>query len=211
MVTRSTSGTGVVVSLVVFVLCTVFLLVLTIVFYSGQTKAREGHVDAEATLAKYVTKEQRGREAIKAMEADIKTRQGESVVRNLLEQQENVMQYVAGNEAATLDSVRNQFKNLGVAENSSVRDSLQALRRDLNSGQTEIEGYKTKVTARENEISDLEDRMEQANEDHQQELSSVVSKIAAYEQAAGDYRDQLNERITTRDAAAARARELMHE
>ncbi|TDJ57570.1 MAG: hypothetical protein E2O40_02675 [Planctomycetota bacterium] len=193
MVTRSTSGTGVVVSLVVFVLCTVFLLVLTIVFYAGQTKAREGHVEAEATLAKYVTKEQRGREAIKAMEANIKTRQGESVVRNLLEQQEAIMQYVAGYESATLDSVRNQFKNLGVAENTSVRDSLQRLRRDLNSRQSEIEGYKTKVTAREGEISHLEDRMEQARENHQQELNAVVGKIAAYEQAAGDYRDQLND------------------
>ena len=41
MATRVSSGTGVVVSLVVFVLCTVFLLVLTIVFYSGQTKAMD--------------------------------------------------------------------------------------------------------------------------------------------------------------------------
>ena len=193
MVTRSTTGTGVVVSLVVFVLCTVFLLILTIVFYSGQTKAHQDQLAAEATLAKYVTKEQRGREAIKAMEANIKTRQGESVVRLLLEKQEDIMRYVAGNETATLDSVRSQFKNLGVAENTSVRDSLQRLRRDLNSRQSEIEGYKTKITAREREIGDLEDRMEQARENHQQELNAVVGKIAAYEQAAGDYRDQLND------------------
>ena len=193
MVTRSTSGTGVVVSLVVFVLCTVFLLVLTIVFYAGQTKAREGHLAAETTLAKYVTKEQRGREAIKAMEANIKTRQGESVVRLLLEQQEDIMRYVAGNQTATLTSVQDQFKNLGVADNDSVRDALQRLRRDLHSRQSEIEGYKTKLTARENEIGDLEDRMEQTKEDHQRKLGTVVGKISAYEQAAGEYRDQLND------------------
>jgi len=193
MVTRSTSGTGVVVSLVVFVLCTVFLMVLTIVFYTGQTKAREGHLAAETTLAKYVTKEQRGREAIKAMEANIKTRQGESVVRLLLEEKEDIMRYVAGNETARLGTVQGQFKNFGVADNDSVRDALQRQHRDLKSRQSEIEGYKTKLGSRENEISDLNDRMEQAREDHQQELDAVVGKIAAYEQAAGDYRDQLND------------------
>ena len=193
MVTRSTSGTGVVVSLVVFVLCTVFLLVLTIVFYSGQTKANEGHLEAEATLAKFVTKEQRGRETIKAMEAAVNTRQGESVVRSLLEDIEDIMRYVAGNETANLDTVRGQFKNLGVAEDASVRDTLQKQRRNLNSLQSEIEGYKTKLAARESEISDLESRSDRMKEDHQQELDAVVGKIAAYEQAAGDYRDQLGD------------------
>ncbi len=52
MVTRSTTGTGVVVSLVVFVLCTVFLLMLTIVFYTGQTKAVEERREADTTLAR---------------------------------------------------------------------------------------------------------------------------------------------------------------
>ncbi len=193
MVTRATSGTGVVVSLVVFVLCTVFLLVLTIVFYSGQTKAREGQQEADATLAKYVTKEQRGREAIKAIEAGVNPRQGESVVRYLLEENESIMRYVAGNETARLASVRDQFKNLGVAEDASIRDALSKMRRDVNSLNSEIEGYKTKLTARENEISDLESRTDQLKEDHQQELDAVVGKIAAYEQAAGDYRDQLGD------------------
>ena len=39
MAVRSGAGTGVVVSLVVFILTTFFLLILTIVFYSKQTKA----------------------------------------------------------------------------------------------------------------------------------------------------------------------------
>ena len=193
MVTRSTTGTGVVVSLVVFVLCTVFLLMLTIVFYTGQTKAVEERKEADATLATYVTKEQRNREAVKAIEAEINPKRGESVVRYLLQEKEAIMQYVAGNKTATLQSTQDQFKRMGIAEDSSVRDALQKLSRDLNSRQTEIEGYKTKLSARETEISDIESRMERATNDHQQELDAVIAKIAAYEQAAGEYRDQLND------------------
>ena len=193
MVTRSTTGTGVVVSLVVFVLCTVFLLMLTIVFYTGQTKAVEERKEAVATLARYVTKEQRNREAVKAIEADVNPKRGESVVRYLLEKNEAIMKYVAGNRTATLKSTQDQFKRMGVAEGSSVRDALQQQSRDLNSRQTEIEGYKTKLSAREAEINEIETRMERLKKDHQQELDAVIGKIAAYEQAAGEYRDQLND------------------
>ena len=62
MVGRTSSGTGVIVSLVVFVLGVVFLLVLAIVFYAGQTKAEQAELAANTTLSKYVTREQRNRE-----------------------------------------------------------------------------------------------------------------------------------------------------
>ena len=54
MAVRSGAGTGVVVSLVVFILTTFFLLILTIVFYSKQTKALEAEDSAEKTLATYI-------------------------------------------------------------------------------------------------------------------------------------------------------------
>ena len=132
MVTRSTTGTGVVVSLVVFVLCTVFLLMLTIVFYTGQTKAYEQSKEDEATLARYVTKEQRNREAVKAIEAEVNPKRGESVVRHLLEEKEAIMQYLAGNRTATLQSTQVQFKRLGIAEGTSVRDALKQQSCDLH-------------------------------------------------------------------------------
>ncbi len=193
MTTRSTAGTGVVVSLVVFVLCTVFLLVLTIVFYSGQTKAQEGFRTSSASLTRYVSKDLRNRESIKAILAKVNINRNESVVRYFQEQQEDIMQYVAGNRTASLDSVKDQFKRLGVPENSSVRDALQQQRRDLSSRDSEIEGFKTQLTARDSEIRDLEAGKDQLKADHQQELNAVTGKIAAYQQAAEEYRDQLNE------------------
>lgn len=55
MAVRTGAGTGVIVSLVVFVLTTVFLLVLTIVFYAGKTKEAEARAAADQALAKYVS------------------------------------------------------------------------------------------------------------------------------------------------------------
>ena len=49
MAIRSSSGTGVVVSLVVFVLCTVFLLILSIVFYAGKSDAQQTAADVKGT------------------------------------------------------------------------------------------------------------------------------------------------------------------
>ena len=55
MATRIGGGTGVIVALVVFVLSTVFLLVLTIVFYAGQTREREERASDKKLLAEVVS------------------------------------------------------------------------------------------------------------------------------------------------------------
>lgn len=193
MATRSTAGTGVVVSLVVFVLCTVFLLVLTIVFYTGQTKAEQDFQKSNATLTRYVSKDLRNLQSIKAILDEVKISHGESVVRFLQLKQEDIMQYVAGNRTASLNSVKDQFKRLGVSDESSVRDALQQQGRDLRSRQSEIDGLKTQLAARDSEIRGLEARTKQIQDDHQNELNAVIGKIAAYEQAAKDYRDELND------------------
>jgi predicted nuclease with TOPRIM domain len=192
MATRTGTGTGVVVSLVVFVLCTVFLLVLTIVFYSGQAKAAQGQDAAEDTLSRYVSREQRNREAIKAIEARVNPARGESVVRHLQEQYQELMGYVSGNPTATMVSLQGEFeRRYGVPEDSTVSDALQTMTRDLNQKQTDIDGLTTRLTARETEITELNDEMERLKETHQQEMSEVTGKIARYEQDADNYRAEL--------------------
>ena len=179
MATRSTAGTGVVVSLVVFVLCTVFLLVLTIVFYTGQTKAEQDFQKSNATLTRYVSKDLRNLQSIKAILDEVKISRGDSVVRFLQLKQEDIMQYVAGNRTASLNSVKDQFKRLGVSDESSVRDALQQQGRDLRSRQSEIDGLKTQLAARDSEIRGLEARTKQIQDDHQNELNAVIGRIAA--------------------------------
>jgi hypothetical protein len=192
MPTRTSSGTGVVVSLVVFVLCTVFLLVLTIVFYSGKAKATQSEVAAQSTLAKYVTREQRQRENIKALEGTVNPMRGESVVRHLQEEYQELMGYVSGNPTLAFPSLESQFQNYGVGQDGTVRDALQKLNSDLNGRENELDARTNELTAARTEINDLDGDIERMKEGHQDELDTVIGKISTYEKAAEDYRTEMH-------------------
>jgi hypothetical protein len=192
MATRTSSGTGVVVSLVVFVLCTVFLLVLTIVFYSGKAKATQAQIEAQGNLAKYVTREQRQRDAIKALERDANPNRGESVVKMLQEQYQNLMGYVSGNPTMPLNTLQSQFQQgYGVAEGSSVRDTLQQMKGDLNACGMERDSNASQLAAAHDEITGLNNDLEQLKEQHQEELNAVLGKIDKYEKDAEQYRAEV--------------------
>src|SRR5688572_2810348 len=99
MAVRSGAGTGVVVSLVVFVLTTVFLLVLTIVFYAGKSKEMQAKAGAERALAAYAKAHERNSDIFKSMEAAAQQR-NESVGRYLTRQYEELASFVTGDPAA---------------------------------------------------------------------------------------------------------------
>jgi hypothetical protein len=191
MAMRSGSGTGVVVSLVVFVLCTVFLLVLTIVFYAGKSKAIQDADAARGDLARYVTREQRNRDEIKSIEAKVNPARGESVVGTLRQDYGQLMEYVSGDRGKPLDQVQAEFRKYGVAEDSTVRASIIKASRDLEQRRNELEQKNAQLTARENELAEKDKRMQQMQADHKEELERVTAKISEYQDAAEEYRDQL--------------------
>ena len=65
MAIRSGAGTGVIVSLVVFVLTTVFLLVLSIVFYAKNREQIDDVKGAEDSLKLYATPTEQSSDAMK--------------------------------------------------------------------------------------------------------------------------------------------------
>ena len=67
MAIRSNAGTGVIVSLVVFVLATVFLLVLSIVFYASGREQAEKVNSVHKTFEAFASKKERSSDAIDAL------------------------------------------------------------------------------------------------------------------------------------------------
>ena len=65
MALRSGAGTGVIVSLVVFILTSVILLVFNIVFYAGQNKERNEKEEAQDALKVYVNSQERNSDRFK--------------------------------------------------------------------------------------------------------------------------------------------------
>jgi hypothetical protein len=141
MAIRSTGGTGVLVALVVFVLTTVFLLVMTIVFYSGKDKATVKMNEAEAKLAEFITASQRGDDAARALQAAA-TNERDSVFGYLVKRKADVAEFVTGDRAAELPTMRSV---LGVPENSNLKDHLADVRRQVKSKTDESAGLATQL------------------------------------------------------------------
>src|SRR5687767_8255063 len=114
MAVRTGAGTGVIVSLVVFVLTTVFLLVLTIVFYAGKQKELEARTAAEAALDKYVLPAQRNADLYKGFEASAP--RGSSVAQYLNQRYDDLLGYVGAQPNASLETVKQDFARYQMKE-----------------------------------------------------------------------------------------------
>ena len=101
MATRAGAGTGMLVSLVVFVVATVALLVVSIVLFTGKSKAEDAEKAAQATLAQVITTEERNRDAVRAMLGDA-TSNRQSLYAAMAQQASDVATFVAGNPGASL-------------------------------------------------------------------------------------------------------------
>lgn len=218
MAVRSGAGTGVIVSLVVFVLTTVFLLVLTIVFYAGKTKEMEAKVAAEQTLSSYVRSNERSSDTFKAYEAAAKDRRM-SVAGYLTGRHDELMRFVSGDPAMSIDALRADLKRYKLGENQNVRARVQELFSDVNARQAEVEGLNAQAKTLSDSIAEKEAQIKQMAESHQQEVDAVEARIAGYRDAAEEYRknmqdavDELNRaKDTMRSRYEGRIRELENE
>src|SRR5690606_29130 len=116
MAARSGAGTGVVVSLVVFIICTVALLVFTIVFYARANEAMEGESRARQDLEAIADAQVRQRDDVQAMRAEAGSR---SLLTHMLNQRQQLLSKVTGNPDTRVDQVANEFRAFGVGENES--------------------------------------------------------------------------------------------
>jgi hypothetical protein len=190
MAVRSGAGTGVIVSLVVFVLATVFLLVLTIVFYAGQTDALDQAARAEKDLAKYVTAQQRNMDQYKNFE---QAAGRQSVAAYLNGRFEDLMAYVDGSPGTSMQKLQADFERFGVDD--SVRATLDGMQRDLRNSEIETESLERKLADRDEEIADKDAEIARLKETHQEELDEVTREIIAYREAAEQYRRMVDEAI----------------
>ncbi|MCA9285821.1 MAG: hypothetical protein KDA22_11430 [Phycisphaerales bacterium] len=176
-------GTGVIVGLVVFVLSTVFLLVLTIVFYAGKTEAVEKRAKAESELAIYVRPDQRAGEEAKAIEGAAGS-QRQSVYGYLTTQLGDLNAFVSGNRSATPTQLQT---DLGMAEGEVVRNVVADLRRQNQTKANEITSLNNRIADLAKQVDEQKSQLAQQDEEHRKELDAVRGSIATYEQAAKDY------------------------
>ncbi len=194
MAVRTGAGTGVIVSLVVFVLTTVFLLVMTIVFYAGQTDALEKEAQAHSALADYVKPQQRSSDRFKTLEQEAKSRD-QSVAAHLNKRNDDIMRYVNG-DSVPLARLKGDLARFGVdAETGVVRDVLSSLSSDLERREAEIETLRANLADRDQEIADKDNQITQLGVAHEEAIEEVGQQIVRYGESAEQYRRDLVETI----------------
>lgn len=192
MAVRSGAGTGVVVSLVVFVIITICLLILSIVFYTGQTDAREAQAEAETTLAKYVKPAQRSNDMFQRIEAAAGS---QSVAMHLLNQYEELMAYVDGNPKTDLAGLQARAERFGVEQGETLMGTMQSMDRELGSLQSQLDTNKELLADKDQQLDEMNARIEALKRNQQAEIDSLQSQIDAYASEAERYRNDVQDTI----------------
>ncbi len=204
MAVRSGAGTGVIVSLVVFVLTTVFLLILSIVFYAGRAEAEENLGRAQDDLAKFVKPQERNNDVFKTIEQSAAA-SGQSVAFFLNKKHRDLLGYLNGDATVAIEQLKADLARYGVVEDGVVRHTLEENRREIRNAETQLEGLRDTVATRDAELAEKQAQLDQMKKDHANELAEVSAEIHAYRDAAEQYRDELRETIDKMNARVERA------
>ena len=191
MAVRSGAGTGVVVSLVVFILTTFFLLILTIVFYSKQTKALEAEDAAKKTLTTYVKPAERNNDQFQRHE-DAAQRSNKSVTSHLNTELNEFAQFIGLAPGADSGALRQEFDTF-VGDNPSLRAAWLQQTRTQTANQSEIERLTRQLQDWQEENANLKAQMEQLEETHKDRLGQLDTLISDYQGAQDDYRREVDD------------------
>ncbi|MFK7959036.1 MAG: hypothetical protein AB8G96_00800 [Phycisphaerales bacterium] len=191
MAVRSGAGTGVIVSLIVFIVLTVSMLVLAIVFYSGQTDALEAQKKAEDSLSTYVRANERGTDRFNGFEASATG--NTSVSGYLASRYDELSAYVTGGESATLESIQANLQRLGVDPGLGVQGSLSGMNRRANDLSAQIESLQSSLDDAEQQVAESESALRNTRTAHSEEKEALAAEISDYREANIQYAAELRQ------------------
>jgi hypothetical protein len=205
MAIRSSQGTGVVVSLVVFILMTVFLLVLSILFYAQKNREMESRIDADDTLEQYIEKNERQSEVFSNIAA-MAAQNRQSVAGYLNSRHETLMTWVDGSPTTTLESVQSAMVGINIDEAGSVRNAVLTMSRDLAARQREINALNLSVLELNDQLADAQGRAAIERQNGENRVQAIQAELAAYRQAGEEYSSEVFDTVSQLELAQDRLR-----
>ncbi|MFG0331276.1 MAG: hypothetical protein ACF8PN_15420 [Phycisphaerales bacterium] len=192
MASRSSSGMGVLVALVIFILLSMALLLTTMLFYTKQQKALAQQKQAETDLSLYVKAAEKNRDDIKRIAADAE-RDNASVVTFLKQQQDSIMRRVGGSPNLTLNDLTAQARALGIDEGESLIEEIKQLRQELS-----VAEENARVLAEERDVAkaiaeEQTSRSEDLETSHQRTVDELNVRIDEIQAQADSYRRQVEQ------------------
>ena len=184
MAIRSNAGTGVTVALVVFIIISVFLLVTTILFYSGEDTAKKEVEDMKSQLDIFAKSNERGGEQFETVQAAAK-KERKSVLGYLSEQNNAMKSWISGNQNDSLEAMRRRFNSTD--QNTSLLSTVNGLQRQANDANKELEAVKSQLQALQQERDSLTAEIEAASRSRDTLLAAESKQIEQYRTATDEH------------------------
>ena len=196
MAIRSGAGTGVIVSLVVFVLATVFLLVLSIVLYTSDREQRELVTKANVSLDAYANSRERSDDSIQKI-SSLASSSGQTVVGYLNDQlkQRNIM--LTGNPSETIEQLNKQFDENKSGSKPLAMD-IQDLHSKLKSQKSELDSRIDDIAGKDKMIQVLNEQIAEQNDSKTLEVEQVKSEWKDVQTESADLNARVDEYFTSR-------------
>lgn len=197
MAIRSGAGTGVIVSLVVFVLATVFLLVLCIVFYAQNRKQIEVVDKAEAALQTYVTSRERGDDSVNTF-VGLAAAANQSVTGYLNDQLEQRNKMLTGNPSETIEQLQIQFSG-NFSEGSPLVLTLSNLQTQYNSLDGELTSVRENLASADDTIQSLNDQLDNQLQSKNEEVQQVKLEWKDVQDGSNNLNTKANDYFASRE------------
>jgi hypothetical protein len=209
MAIRSSAGTGVIVSLVVFVLATVFLLVLSIVFYASGRAQKEETKNLVKAFDVYANTDERSKDTIVELVAKAES-SDQSVVSYLYSELEERNRILTGNKNAELAEITTVFRETTSA-NSSLALTVGTLNRGLASRQAEVDSYLSELASAKSAIKSLEDQLNALSQSKADEVELVKSEWEDVQNQSIKLNSEVNTLFTSRKERGEDVRSFLEE
>jgi hypothetical protein len=208
MAIRSNAGTGVIVSLVVFVLATVFLLVLSIVFYASGRAQEEEVTKLSQSFVVFASKDER--ESLNDNLVPKAKSSNQSVFSYLKNELDERNQILTGNKNAELEEITSVFRETTTA-NSNLALTIDTLKRGLTSRQQEVDSYLSELASARATIQSLEDQITALSKNKIEEIDLVKDEWQDVQDESVKLNSEVNELFSSRTEQAARTRSGLKE
>jgi hypothetical protein len=196
MAIRSGAGTGVIVSLVVFVLTTVFLLVLSIVFYAKNREQIDIVKGAEDSLKLYATPKEQSSDAMQTY-VSVSKHENQSVASYLISQIEDRNKILTGNPRATTEEIRAEFHS-SLSSGRSIAVTIVSLKRSLDSRQEEVEAHLSDLANSRSTIRSLEQQLASQTLSAEEEVQVVKEEWQDVQDESIQLNSKANDYFTNR-------------
>jgi hypothetical protein len=205
MAIRSSAGTGVVISLIVFVLLTILLLAGSILLWGELETVRKEAADSGSILDDYATKAERSSADWLTPLKDASGR--DSIVKYLYSENQALRQFAIGTPDGTLGDLAGAREQLSLPDGQSLSDTLADARRSMREMSAHVVALEASKSTAEQSMQDLDGRLRTAIADLDALIAAESAQLKDYTDADNKYAAAIKKAISEFESMQADLRD----